>query len=110
MSKAKPQSKAAAATPKLPELGDRAWQVEWCISLGEPDEFGEYPPDNWKYKRATFTTKKVADEFARKVYPKDARGVVEVYPVEFVDPYDEGLVSTFRWESCGDSEYYDGPE
>lgn len=92
------------------ELGERAWEVEWCSSLGEPNEFGEHEHDSFGYSRRYFTTRELAAEYARRVYPSTIGklGYVEITPVEWTDPYGEGFVSTFRWETCGDSEYYEG--
>lgn len=93
------------------KLGDRAFRVEWAYEL-PVNECGDSLPDEAKYRRVTVTTLKRAREIARAKWSEThkAFGVVEITEVEFVDPYEENIPRTFRWEECGDTEYYEGPE
>ena len=96
---------------KPPELGDRAFRVEWAYEL-PVNEHGDCEPDLAKYRARIVATVERAREIAKQVWPEthNAYGVVEITPVEFTDPYEENIRGTFRWEYCGDTEHYEGPE
>lgn len=93
----------------MANLGDRGFMVEWCIET-PTDENGDTEPDLWKYKRRVLSELSAAMSFAKLAFIEAVTGVVEVYPVEFVDPYGDGIRKTFKWECVGDSEYYNGEE
>lgn len=91
------------------ELGQRGFEVEWAYEL-PLNEFGDADLDAAKYKRVIVETIKRARQLAREVWPQTngVLGVVQITPVELVDPFGDNLRSTFRWEACGDSEFYEG--
>jgi hypothetical protein len=87
-------------------LGDEGFEVEWCKFL-PLDELGRA-----EMVREVLPTRKEALARAKAVYPKDQVGAVRITPVKFVDPYGDGLQSTFRWDPMGryddDVEFYEG--
>ncbi len=85
------------------ELGDRAWQVCWTTDV-PLDENGDSLIDMGKDCTKTFRTEEAARKFSRKLLDEeiDYFGCPMIYPVEWTDPYEEGFVSTFRWEAIGD--------
>ena len=97
-------------TKKRPELGDRAFEVEWCIEIPNYPDSEDRDIDNAKYRRRIVATKDDALSLAKEVYPQDQFGAVTVTPVEFIDPYEENIPKTFRWDYCGDSLHYSGDE
>lgn len=91
------------------ELGTRAWEVEWCVEI-PLTESGDTDMDNAVYKRRIVATKEEALVVAKEVYPQDQWGAVAVTEVEFIDPYDDNIPQTFRWEYVSDSIHYSGEE
>ncbi len=93
-----------------PELGDKAYEVEWADNLPIDPETGDAELDAVKYKRRIVKTLELARELAKRYWPETTKafGVVEITPVEFIDPYEENIYRLFRWEACGDSEFYEG--
>lgn len=98
--------------PKRPELGDRAYEVEWADYLPLNPETGDAELDLVQYKRRIVRSIDSARKVARQVYPDSTRafGVVMITPVEFTDPYGDNIYRTFRWEAIGDTEYYEGDD
>lgn len=93
----------------MPKLGDTAFEVETCVSI-PLNEFGDSDLDRAVNRRYIVATKDAALEMAKRLLPKDAFGSVVVTPIEFVDPYGDGMPSTFAWEPVGDSLHYSGEE
>jgi len=93
-----------ASWRKLPPLGTRAWQVDWCVDL-PVDELGDCQPDEAVYKHRVVLAKGSAFALAKRMLPHDVIGEVSVTEVELTDPYDEGLPWTYYWEYVGDPEY-----
>ena len=91
----------------MPELGQRGYEVEWCHDLPTLED-GFADMDAAKYFSKVLPTREKAMAFARNVFPHDQFGAVTITPVEFTDPYGDNFRHTFRWEPCGDAEYYEG--
>ena len=89
------------------ELGDKAFEVEWCSVLPR-NKNGDAEPDLATYEFRVLDTYDAALAFAKSIYPKDQWGSVRITPVEFVDPFGDGIKRTFRWEPIGDSEFFEG--
>jgi hypothetical protein len=90
----------------MPELGDRAFEVEWCFHLPRFED-GTCDIDGAKHKRRFARTIEDAFAIAREVYPQDKFGSVTITPVEWIDPYKEGIRQLYRWEYVGDSKHFD---
>lgn len=90
-------------------LGTRAFEVRWCVNVPE-NEFGDSDIDRAKYRRAICDTLEAARTKAKAVFTEAVLGYVEITEIEVVDPFDDGIPATFRWEYVGDSEFYEGEE
>lgn len=91
------------------EIGDQAFQVEWCYDL-PLEEDGSAIIDAAKYRRNYFKTFESAMNRATFVYKEDKFGAVMITPVIWVDqhPDTEHSELEFRWEACGESKEYSG--
>jgi hypothetical protein len=96
-------------TAKQLPLGTRAWEVEWCDRC-DKDEGGDTDLDSAHYITRIFISRDAADAYAEKVFPVDVFGCVAITPVELTDPYGDDIHSTFIWEACGESYWYEGEE
>lgn len=98
--------------PKLPRVGDEAFEVEWCSDLPR-NEYGDADMDRAVMHIRTFKTKGAAMRYARQVYHRDAFGSVSITPVRFM-PYDADdaarLPTIGFWDSCGHTEHYEGED
>lgn len=95
-------------TKQSRRLGDRGFEVEWCTKVFVEDDGCTGNPDRDTYKRRVVETRDQALALAKEVYPEDGHGCVVVTPVEWVDPYGDGIPRTFHWDYCGDSLHYSG--
>ena len=86
------------------ELGDRAFEVEWCSDIPR-DEFGDMLPDAATYHCRILRSREAAERIAREVLPRDAFGSVRITPVVRVDPFGDRIPATYLWEPCGESEF-----
>jgi hypothetical protein len=91
----------------MPKLGDKAYEVEWCIHC-PLDCAGEALLDCAVYKTAVVKTIQEARNKAKEVYPLDWFGSVRITSVQWSDQFGDGLAWLFGWEYFGDSEYYSG--
>jgi hypothetical protein len=89
-----------------PQLGDTAFEVEWCTDL-PVNEYGDCEPDLATYKVRYCTTLEVARATARRVLSEAVCGDVRITPVTLTDPFGDNVRRTFLWEPSGDSEYVD---
>lgn len=93
--------------PRHPKLGDEAWKVEWCYELPLVSGTKDADVDAAKYRSKIFTSKQFAERYGRMCAPHDQFGGPLIYPVRFVDPWDDvpevaGQQRHFRWEESGD--------
>ena len=99
---------ASLPPPKRPELGQTGFEVDWCYELPLIDGSTDADMDNQKRHVVVCPTMEKAMELAKKVYPLDKFGAVLITPVEYKDPYGDGIWQTYTWECIGDPIEYSG--
>jgi len=92
----------------VPQLGERAFEVEWCSEIPIDPVTQDRNLDAAVYHVKICRTAEEALAFAKTVYPQDQFGSVAITPVELQDPYGRDIRRTFAWEYVGDSIHYDG--